>query len=124
MANKQTRVESRKGDSHVALTQHESDAPIVPVAQLERLHAFRPDLVDWVARQTEIEAAERRARDKRVDYMILAERMFGKICVVAISAFCVYIAYRLAMSGHEWPAVAIGTTAAVGLATALLRPTR
>lgn len=35
----------------------EIDTPVLPVEHMERLHQFRPDIVDWILRQTENEAA-------------------------------------------------------------------
>lgn len=40
----------------------EIDTPVLPVEHMERLHQFRPDIVDWILKQTENEAAD---RDKR-----------------------------------------------------------
>lgn len=62
----QVRAKSANG-SELAVSSHDSDSPILPVAQLEKLHSFRPDLVDFVVEQTKIEAEDRRARTKRVD---------------------------------------------------------
>ena len=37
--------------------QQESDAPFLPVDELERLHRFRPDTIDWVLERTDQEIA-------------------------------------------------------------------
>ena len=49
----QVKAQNQNGNS-LQLTQHETDSPVLPVAQLEQLQAFRPDLIDWVRDQTEM----------------------------------------------------------------------
>ncbi|VCX78003.1 hypothetical protein BANRA_04048 [Acinetobacter baumannii] len=49
--NKRVAVGARNGKGEeVQLHHQESDAPIVYTAELEKLHNFRPDLVDWVVK--------------------------------------------------------------------------
>lgn len=120
MANKQTRVDANHGDEHLAITHHETDSPLIPVAQIERLHAFAPERVQWVFDQTEKEAQSRRDRVTRVDTQIFIERMVGQIAAVLICCAALFAAYLLGMNGKEIAAAAIGTTAVVGLASAFL----
>jgi hypothetical protein len=47
----QARAKTRTGDE-LTVQAHESDALMLPVEQLERLHGFRPDLVDFIVTQT------------------------------------------------------------------------
>jgi len=62
---------------HGSLTvqQQETDSPIIPVAQLEKLHQFKPDAVDWVISQTQIEAEHRRKESKRINSFVFFERI-------------------------------------------------
>lgn len=120
MTNRQTRVDSRKGDSHLAITEHETDAPLIPIAQIERLHQIAPDRVQWVFDQTEREAEHRRARVVRLDTMVFLERMAGQVAAILVCAGALVAAYLLGQAGREIAAAAIGTTAVVGLATAFL----
>ena len=60
MANKSTTAKVSRRDGELTVSQHETDSPIIPVAQLEQLHKFKPDAVDWVIHQTQIEANYRR----------------------------------------------------------------
>lgn len=120
MTNRQTHVDSKRGDGHVSITQHETDSPLIPVAQIERLHSFAPERVQWVFDQTEREAECRRARQVRVDGFVFAERLVGQIAAVVMCSGALYAAYLLGMAGKEIAAAAIGTTAVVGLATAFL----
>jgi uncharacterized membrane protein len=120
VANRQTHVDSRRGDDHVAITQNETDAPLIPVAQIERLHSFAPERVQWIFDQTEREADSRRARLIQVDKMVFAERMIGQLAAVVVCGAALVAAYLLGMAGKEIASAAIGTTAVVGLASAFL----
>jgi hypothetical protein len=83
---KQTHVKAEDTQgSQLQLVQHDTDSPILPVTQLEKLHAFRPDLVDWVCKQTEEEAQSRRQRTRRVDRYVLTERIFGLVAGTLIA---------------------------------------
>lgn len=120
MANRQTHVDSKRGDDHLAITQHETDSPLIPVAQIERLHSFAPERVQWVFDQTEREADTRRARLTRLDTMVFIERLLGQVAAVLLCSGGLYAAYQLGLAGREIAAAAIGTTAVVGLAGAFL----
>ena len=49
MANKNTRVEARNPqDNELHVSHTELDSPVLDVNALERLHQFRPDIVDFV----------------------------------------------------------------------------
>lgn len=79
MANRSTTASVRRRDGELTVSQHETDSPIIPVAQLERLHQFKPEAVDWVISQTQIEAEHRRAEDHRVNTFIFFERTVGQV---------------------------------------------
>ena len=70
--------------SEITHQQHETDSPIIPVPQLERLHTFKPDAVDWMLKQTEIEATYRRNEEHRVNSFIFIERLVGQIFALII----------------------------------------
>lgn len=99
---------------------HETDAPIVPVAQLERLHQFRPDRVDWLFDQTEIEANARRAEDRRVNTFLFVERLIGTICAFILGSGGLIGAIWLAHDGHEVAAISIGGVTLVSLVSAFI----
>lgn len=87
MASKavQARARNRNGDE-LTLQAHESDALTLPVDQLERLNNFRPDLVDFVITQTQVEAEHRRRNDTWVNRFIFIERMMGQFAAVFVAA--------------------------------------
>lgn len=120
MANNQTRIDGRHGRSEFAVTHHETDAPLIPIAQIERLHNFAPERVQWVFDQTQIEAENRRAFDSLNATRVFVERMAGMLIAAGVCCVALYAAYLTAMAGHEVASVAIGSTAAVGLAGAFL----
>ncbi|MGB9094830.1 MAG: hypothetical protein WCB93_12010, partial [Gallionella sp.] len=87
MANRHTNAKvtrKRDGNSELTLSEHETDSPIVPVAQLERLHVFKPEAVDWVINQTQIEAEHRRKETSRINGYIFAEHLIGQIFALVI----------------------------------------
>lgn len=121
MANNQTRVNAQNGGTKVDITHHETDSPLLPVAQIERLQQIAPDRVGWVFDQTQIEAEHRRQHIRVVRTQVFIERILGQLIAAGVCAGAFYTAYLLAMAGHELAAVSIGSTAAVGLAAAFLR---
>jgi hypothetical protein len=70
---------------------------------------------EWVFDQTQIEAENRRTQANRRDWLVFTERMAGLFIVAGLCGGAIYIAYQVALAGHEWPAVAIGCTAPIGL---------
>ena len=115
-----TSIKAKKGDASVDFIQHQSDSPILPVAQIERLAQFAPERVAWVFNQTQIEAEQRRRQDWLSACFVFAERMLGLIAATALCGAALYIAYLVATAGHDWPAVVIGSTCPIGLAGAFL----
>ncbi|HDO1376304.1 TPA: hypothetical protein P2R00_003605 [Aeromonas veronii] len=116
----QVRAKSANG-SELAVSSHDSDSPILPVAQLEKLHSFRPDLVDFVVEQTKIEAEDRRARTKRVDRYILTERLFGMVCSVFVCGIGVIGGGYVGLQGQPWLGGIIASAALGTLAVAFIR---
>jgi hypothetical protein len=114
------KAQNQNGNS-LQLTQHETDSPVLPVAQLEQLHAFRPDLVDWVKDQTEQEAVSRRERINRVDMFILIERLSGLVAGLIISCIGIGAAVYLALNGQPAVASVIGGGTLVGLVAVLVQ---
>lgn len=93
------------GQQMTAMAQVE-DSPLPP-ADLERLHSFRPDLVDKAVKMCEDEAKYRRDRQSKVDWLVFIERFSGLLLCVGLSAFAFTVSYHLAMADHEWTACII-----------------
>jgi hypothetical protein len=82
--NRQTTARAR-GDDGSELVVHDSqtDAPIIPIGALERLHEIRPDKVDWVFEQSAMEAQARRNEQRRVNTLeFLAGIGLGRLTTV------------------------------------------
>jgi len=58
MATKNTQVKAKNSvGNEISLSHSQTDSPILDVNSLERLNAFRPDLVDFIIKETGEEAA-------------------------------------------------------------------
>lgn len=92
----------------------EIDTPVLPVEHMERLHQFRPDIVDWILKQTENEAADRRERQARLDRYVCRERLIGQIFGFLIGIGGIAGGAYVAVSGHP---TAGGTIASIAIGT-------
>jgi hypothetical protein len=87
MANRSLKAEAKnKNGDQITLHSQDTDALILPVPQLEALHQFRPDLVDLVVKETQLEAAHRRKQEVRVNVFIFVERLIGQIAAVLLAS--------------------------------------
>jgi hypothetical protein len=109
MSNRRTEIQhhSKDGD-RFQVTAHETDSPILPVPQLRELAEFRPDLVDWVIKRSEIEGDERRKRQKRVDRYIFVERIGALVCGALVALVGLGVAGYVALQGHDKVAGILG----------------
>ncbi|MDP3875874.1 MAG: hypothetical protein Q8Q50_02725 [Methylobacter sp.] len=122
MANKHTtaNVNSGKNGHQLSFQQHETDCPILPVPQLEQLQKFKPDAVDWVIKQTQIEAEHRRAENRRVNHYTFIERVLGQIFAFLIGLTGVGFGSYVALHGQPTAGGIIATSALAGLAGVFL----
>jgi hypothetical protein len=109
------RVTNRDG-GELLVQDNQSDAPLLPVASLERLSKFQPDKVEWVFEQTRIEAETRRAEQRRINTFVFIERIAALIFALAIGICGVCGGLYAALKGHDWlggvvASVTIGTLA-------------
>lgn len=79
-----------------------SDAPLIPIGGIERLHAIRPDRVDWIFEQTQIEAETRRREQVRVNSLIFIERMGGVLAALCIGICGIVGGIYAGLQGHDW----------------------
>lgn len=119
MAKSRT-AQLRNKDSHLTVSEHETDSPVLPMAQIERLHAINPARVDWVFDETQKEGDFRRSEIRRVNSMVFAERMLSMISGLIIGTGALFTAYMLAMAGHDAVAGIVGGTTVVGLVSAFV----
>jgi hypothetical protein len=117
VTNRQTtaHVKSKAGDELVVQDNH-SDSPLIPIASIERLHLVRPDRVDWVFEQTQLESESRRKERSRTNTFIFIERMVGVVAALMIGICGILGGIYAALQGHDWiggivATVTIGTLA-------------
>jgi len=118
--SRQRRISAKSGGHEFTVQDHETDSPIVPIAQLEQLHQFRPDRVDWIFEQTELEAKSRRAEDQRINTFVFVERLFGTVCAFILGCGGLLGSIWLAHDGHEFAAASIGGVTLVSLVSAFI----
>jgi hypothetical protein len=121
MSNRRTQIQhqSRRGD-RFQVTAHETDSPILPVAQLRDLSNFRPDLVDWVITRSELEGEERRKRQRRLDRFVFIERVGGLLCGAAVALFGLGMAGYIALHGHDRVATILGGGTLVAIVSVMV----
>lgn len=123
MANRHTNAKvtrQKDGNSELTLSEHETDSPIIPVAQLERLHVFKPEAVDWVISQTQIEAEHRRKETSRINGFIFTEHLIGQVFALVIGVVGIIGGSWVAVSGQPVAGGIIATAAITGLAVVFL----
>jgi hypothetical protein len=120
MANHQTTVQAKTNGGELTLSQHSTDSPILPTAQLERLHSFRPDKVDWVFDQTQQEAEHRRTQDRRVNVFIFVERIVGQVFGLLVALAGLAAAAYMATHGAPTAGAVVGGTTLVSMVTAFI----
>ncbi len=117
---RQTTAKLNEPGRELTVQQHDSDSPIIPVAQLERLHEFRPDLVDWVVQQTQSNGEHRKSENSRVNGFIFVERLVGQIFAFLIGMAGIVSGSYVALNGHDWAGGTIASLALTGLAVVFL----
>ncbi|MBI5846657.1 MAG: hypothetical protein HZB31_01665 [Nitrospirae bacterium] len=119
MANKSTTARVNR-HNELTLQQHETDSPIIPIAHLERLQAFKPEAVDWIISQTQIEAEHRRKEGKRVNSFVFIERLLGQIFALIIGLAGIGVGGYVALNGQPAAGGTIASLAITGLAVVFL----
>ncbi len=119
MAKSQTTKISNR-DQEVTFQRHETDSPIIPVAQLEKLNEFKPDAVDWVIEQTTIEANFRREETSRVNGYIFFERILGQVCALVIGLVGI-VGGSWAVLNDQPAGAVIASSAFIGLVAVFLQ---
>lgn len=100
----------------LTVQQHETDSPIIPVPQLEQLQRFKPEAVDWVIQQTQVEGEHRRAETRRINTFVFVERLMGQICGLVIGLSGVIGGAYVAVNGHPTAGASIAGVAIGSLA--------
>ena len=121
MTNRHTSAHGKDKDgSEFAVQSTQSDSPLIPISSIERLHVIRPDRVDWVFNQTQIEAETRRKEQHRINLFIFAERIFGMLAALTIGVAGIAGGIYAALQGHDWIGGVVATATIGTLAVAFL----
>lgn len=120
MANKTRTAKLTAKGGELTVQQHETDSPLIPVALLERLHRFKPEGVDWVMQQTEIEAENRRVENRRVNKFVFINRVLGQVFAFFIGLAGICGGAFVAVNGSPWAGGIIASLAMTGLAGVFL----
>ena len=121
MANKSTTANVKNRHVNFTVQQHETDSPLLPVAQLERLHEFKPDAVDFVIEQTKIEADYRRTENHRVNTFVFIERVIGQVFALLIGLTGIISGAYVAVNGQPTAGATIASLSLTGLAVVFLK---
>ena len=120
MGNNHTTLSAKSKDHELTVSQTTTDAPILPVAQLERLQQIAPDRVPWIFEETQKEAEFRRAENRRINTFIFIERVIGQLFGLLIGVGGLFAAVYAATHGAEAAGSIIGGATLVGLVSAFL----
>lgn len=112
-------VRNRHGD--LTVQHHETDSPLLPVAQLEHLHQFKPDAVDFVISQTKIEADYRRSETRRLNTLVFVERVIGQLFALLIGLSGIFSGAYVAVNGQPTAGATIASLSLTGLAVVFLK---
>jgi uncharacterized membrane protein len=116
-------VQARASDGRAELTvqAHDTDSPLLPVAQLEQLQKFRPDLVDFVVSQTKAEAEHRREQNARINTFVFAERLIGQLSALTLGIVGIFGGLYAGLNGQPTLGGVIATATIGTLAVAFLK---
>lgn len=112
--SRHTNVKATKkpdGHSEMSVSQHDTESPVLPVAQLERLQTFKPDAVQWVIDQTQIEAEHRRKQESRINGYIFTEHLIGQVFSLVIGISGIGFGSWVAVNNQPWAGATIATAA-------------
>lgn len=117
---KTTTAQISDKERQMTVSAHESDAPLLPIAHIEKLHQIAPDKVAWVFDETSKEGDFRRSETRRINTLVFVERMAGILSGLTIGGGALYAAVHLALAGHDTVAGVIGGTTVVALVSAFV----
>lgn len=120
MSNRQRNTRVTDGKNEILVQDTHTDSPLIPVAHFERIHAFRPDLVDWVVSETTKEAEHRRNEHSYINKSVTRTNLIGQLMAFTIGITAIIGGLYATMNGHS-EALWLSGTAITALAVAFLR---
>lgn len=95
----------QKEHNELQIVAQEDNNPLPPIADLERLNAIRPDLVDRVADEAFLEAKHRREMEKSHFELMKKEASSNRWFVAFILITCLAVTTYLGWLGKELSAI-------------------
>ena len=117
-ANSHTSATVKNDNLELQVQRTTTDAPLLPIAQLERMHAIDPKLVDWMMVETAKESDARRAETRRINDSVIDVRMRGQNRAFALGFTATVGGIACVLFGFEWAGAVIATTGLAGLGLA------
>jgi uncharacterized membrane protein len=112
---RQAKIEKKGQDHHLTVQEHSSDAPSLPVHQMQQLHQFRPDLIDQFWDETKKEADHRREIESNNAkyHRELSQRAqkYGFIIVL----LAIIIGGAIAITSNHWIGASIALVPLLGI---------
>ncbi len=115
MVSSHTKASSKGDGREVTLSTTTTDAPILPIEQIERLQQVAPNRVEWVFEQTTTESEYRRTESKRVHTLVFTEKIIGLCFALIVAIVGLGSAVYCAQLGREVAASVLGGTTLVGM---------
>jgi len=120
MTTKHTTARARQGDQELTVQQHETDSPIIPVAQMRELNEFKPEAVDWIIQQTQVEAEHRRKESHHVNTLVFITMTLGQVFALVIGLAGTGCGSYVALHGQPWAGATIASLSLTGLAVVFI----
>jgi len=108
------------GRNEITVSDTHTDSPIIPIAHIERMHNFRPDLVDWIVSETSKEAENRRSQQVYVNKSVTRINIIGQFMAFTIGMTAIIGGIFATLQGYP-SALWLSGTAITALAVAFLR---
>lgn len=105
---------STEATTVVAMQQHYS-GPLPPAQEFKAYGDVLPSAPERILAMAEKEQGHRHRKETFALYVRTASNILGMVLGMAIVMACLFLAYRLGMSGHDWLAgvvIAIATSCA------------
>ena len=121
MASNSIRAKTKNHNGEFTIEHHQTDAHVFHVDQMEKLHHFRPDLVDEWVRGIEKEAEYRRKTKNKVNHFIFIEKILGQVFGMLIGLVGTIAGSYVALKGQPIAGASIASIAIGSLAVAFVR---
>lgn len=111
------------GGPHMTVVQqeHHWEAPLPPPSVLEGYRALAPDAPERIFLMAEQEGANSRHIQRVAVWGTFISQVLGQACAFILAAGALWLAYKLAMAGHDGVAVIVGGTTVTTIVVSFLQ---